>query len=152
MEKKIIANNKKAFHDFFILDKYECGIVLFGTEIKSLRLGKVNLKDSYCYIDNGEIFAKGIHISPYEKGNIFNKDPLREKKLLMHKKEIYKLFGEVTQKGLTLIPLSIYFYGKYAKLELGLCKGKKLYDKRDTEAEKSVKMQINKVLRENQKY
>lgn len=152
MEKKIIANNKKAFHDFFILDKYECGIVLYGTEIKSLRLGKVNLKDSYCYIDNGEIFAKGIHISPYEKGNIFNKDPLREKKLLMHKKEIYKLFGEVTQKGLTLIPLSIYFYGKYAKLELGLCKGKKLYDKRDTEAEKSVKMQINKVLRENQKY
>lgn len=152
MTKKIIATNKKAFHDFFILDKYECGIVLYGTEIKSLRQGKVNLKDSYCYIDDGEIFAKGIHISPYEKGNIFNKDPLREKKLLMHKKEIYKLFGEVTQKGLTLIPLSIYFYGKYAKIELGLCKGKKLYDKRDTEAEKSVKMQINKVLRENQKY
>lgn len=152
MAKKIIANNKKAFHDFFILNKYECGIVLYGTEIKSLRLGHVNLKDSYCYIDNGELFAKGIHISPYEKGNIFNKDPLREKKLLMHKKEIFKLFGDVTQKGLTLIPLSIYFSGKYAKVELGLCKGKKLYDKRATEAEKSVKMQINKVLRENQKY
>ncbi|MBR4949392.1 MAG: SsrA-binding protein SmpB [Clostridia bacterium] len=152
MTKKIIANNKKAFHDFFILEKYECGIVLYGTEIKSLRQGKVNLKDSYCYIDKGEIFAKGVHISPYEKGNIFNKDPLREKKLLMHKKEIFRLFGEVTQKGLTLIPLSIYFSGQYAKIELGLCKGKKLYDKRETEAEKTVKMQINKVLRENQKY
>jgi len=135
---KLIAQNRKAFHDYFIEEKYEAGIVLFGTEIKSLRAGTVNLKDSFCSIRDGELFALGVHISPYEKGNIFNKDPLREKKLLMHKKEILKLLGLLTRDGYTLIPLSLYFSGSRAKMELGLCKGKKLYDKRETEAKRAV--------------
>lgn len=135
---KLIAQNRKAFHDYFIEEKYEAGIVLFGTEIKSLRAGTVNLKDSFCSIRNGEIFALGVHISPYEKGNIFNKDPLREKKLLMHKREILKLLGLLTRDGYTIIPLSLYFSGSRAKMELGLCKGKKLYDKRETEAKRAV--------------
>jgi len=136
--KKIIAQNKKAYHDYFVEDRYEAGIQLFGTEVKSLRAGSVNLKDSYCYIEKGEIFATGIHISPYEKGNIFNRDPLREKKLLMHKKEIMKLLGLVGQQGLTLVPLSLYFSGSLVKVELGVCRGKKLYDKRDDDAKKQA--------------
>jgi len=135
---KIIAQNKKAWHDYFVDDKYEAGIALFGTEVKSIRNGAVNLKDSYCSIKNGELFAIGVHISPYEKGNIFNKNPLRERKLLMHKKEIIKLGSLVNQKGYTLVPLSFYFSGSNVKVEVGLCRGKKLYDKRDAEAEKQA--------------
>ena len=128
---KIIAENRKARHDYFVIEVYEAGIELFGTEVKSLRAGGVNLKDSYCDIDCGELFALGIHISPYEQGNIFNRDPLRPKKLLMHKREIIKLAGLVSREGYTLIPLSLYFKGSRVKVALGLCKGKKLYDKRD---------------------
>lgn len=135
---KLIAKNKKAYFDYFILSTYEAGIELFGTEVKSLREGKVNLKDSFCDIDNGEIFIKNMHISPYEKGNIFNRDPMRDKKLLMHKREIMTLFGKVKQDGLTLIPLSLYFSKSKVKAEIGLCKGKKLYDKRDTLAKKEA--------------
>ena len=142
--KKIIAQNKKAYHDFFIDETFETGIALYGTEVKSVRGGKVNLKDSYCRIENGEIFAYGIHISPYEQGNIFNREPLRPKKLLMHKREINRLFGTVTQKGLTLVPLSLYFSGSHVKCELGLCRGKKLYDKRDTEAKKQADRDIER--------
>lgn len=127
----IIAQNKKARHDFFVFESYEAGIELFGTEVKSLRAGSVNLKDSYCHIYKGELFASGVHISPYEQGNIFNREPMREKKLLMHKKEINKLLGTVTTQGLTLVPLSLYFKGSRVKMEIGLCKGKKLYDKRE---------------------
>jgi len=141
---KIIAQNRKAYHDYFVEDSYEAGIALFGTEIKSLRLGQVNLKDSYCYIDGGEIFAKGIHISPYEKGNIFNRDPLRDRKLLMHKREILKLKSYIQADGYTLVPLCLYFSGKNVKLEIGLCKGKKLYDKRDTEAKKQAARDIER--------
>lgn len=142
--KKIIAQNKKAYHDFFIDETFETGIALYGTEVKSVRGGKVNLKDSYCRIEDGEIFAYGIHISPYEQGNIFNREPLRPKKLLMHKREINRLFGTVTQKGLTLVPLSLYFSGSHVKCELGLCRGKKLYDKRDTEAKKQADRDIER--------
>lgn len=141
---KIIANNKKAYHDFFVDDTYEAGIALYGTEVKSLRQGGVNLKDSYCRIEDGEIFVYGMHISPYDKGNIFNRDPYREKKLLMHKKEILKLFGLVTQKGFTLVPLSLYFSGKNVKMEVGLCRGKKLYDKREAEAERQAGREIER--------
>ena len=144
---KIITTNKKAYHDYFVDDTYECGIALFGTEVKSIRQGGVNLKDSYCRIENGEIFVLGMHISPYEKGNIFNRDPYREKKLLMHKKEIMKLFGLVTQKGFALVPLSLYFSGKNVKMEIGLCRGKKLYDKRDVAAEKEANRQIEREFR-----
>ena len=135
---RIVANNKKAYHDYFVEDKYEAGIELFGTEVKSLRLGQVNLKDSYCSVDGGEMFVYGMHISPYEKGNIFNRDPLRHRKLLLHKKEILKLFGLVGREGYSIIPLSIYFKGPHAKMEIGLCKGKKLYDKRDSAAKKDA--------------
>lgn len=141
---KLISKNRKAYHDYYIEDTYEAGISLFGTEIKSLRQGNVNLKDSYCQIVKGELFAYGIHISPYEKGNIFNKDPLREKKLLMHKKEILKLFGTISKDSYTLIPLSLYFSGSLVKVELGLCKGKKLYDKREADAAKSAKREIER--------
>ena len=144
---KIITTNKKAYHDYFVDDTYECGIALFGTEVKSIRQGGVNLKDSYCRIEGGEIFVLGMHISPYEKGNIFNRDPYREKKLLMHKKEIMKLFGLVTQKGFALVPLSLYFSGKNVKMEIGLCRGKKLYDKRDVAAEKEANRQIEREFR-----
>ena len=135
---KQIAANRKAYHDYFIDDKYEAGISLVGTEVKSLRAGQVNLKDSFCSIKGGEIFANGIHISPYEKGNIFNRDPRRVRKLLMHKREILKLFSLVSQKGYTLIPLSLYFKDSKVKVEIGLCRGKKLYDKRNSEAEKQA--------------
>lgn len=149
--KKMIAQNKKAFHDYFVDERYEAGIALFGTEVKSLRKGSVNLKDSYCDVKDGEIFAHGIHISPYEHGNIFNREPLRDRKLLMHKREIMKLNGQLSQKGLTLVPLSLYFSGPYVKVELGLCRGKKLYDKRasiaeaesDREIERRMKSKIN---------
>ena len=149
---KVITTNKKAYHDYFVDDTYECGIALFGTEVKSIRQGGVNLKDSYCRIENGEIFVLGMHISPYEKGNIFNRDPYREKKLLMHKKEIMKLFGLVTQKGFALVPLSLYFSGKNVKMEIGLCRGKKLYDKRDVAAEKEANRQIEREFRGRNKY
>ena len=141
---KIIAQNKKAFHDYFIDERYEAGIALFGTEVKSLRAGAVNLKDSYCHIEGGEIFAVGMHISPYEQGNIFNRDPLREKKLLMHKREIMKLHGLVSRDGFTLVPLSLYFSGSHVKVEIGLCRGKKLYDKRDSAAKRQADRDIER--------
>ena len=133
---KIIAENRKARHDYFVEETYEAGIELFGTEVKSLRAGGVNLKDSYCEIDGGEMFALGVHISPYEQGNIFNREPLRPKKLLMHKREIMKLTGLISREGYTLVPLSLYFKGSYVKMAVGLCKGKKLYDKRDSIAKR----------------
>ncbi len=135
---KQIASNRKAYHDYFIDDRYEAGISLIGTEVKSLRAGQVNLKDAYCTIKDGEIFLNGVHISPYEQGNIFNGDPRRVRKLLMHKREILKLFSLVSQKGYTLIPLSLYFKDSKVKVEIGLCRGKKLYDKRDSEAAKQA--------------
>ena len=137
-EGKIIADNRKARHDYFVIETYEAGVELFGTEVKSLRAGTVNLKDSYCEVDGGELFALGVHISPYEQGNIFNKDPLRPKKLLMHKREIMKLAGLVSREGYTLVPLSLYFKGSYVKMAVGLCKGKKLYDKRDSAAKRDA--------------
>ena len=141
---KTVARNKKAYHDYFIIETYEAGLELYGTEVKSVREGRVNLKDSWCNIKDGEIFACGMHISPYEKGNIFNRDPMRVKKLLMHKKEIAKLFGLTKQQGYAIIPLSVYFVRGRAKLEIGLCKGKKLYDKRETEAKKSANREIER--------
>ena len=143
----MIAPNKKAYHDYFVLEKFEAGIELFGTEVKSVRGGQVNLKDAYCHIENGELFVSGMHISPYEKGNIFNREPLREKKLLMHKKEIAKLFGKVSQQGLTLVPLSVYFKGSRVKVEVGLCKGKKIYDKRDSAAERQANRDIDRAMK-----
>ncbi|MCQ2353623.1 MAG: SsrA-binding protein SmpB [Clostridia bacterium] len=131
---KQISSNRKAFHEYFVIERFEAGISLSGTEVKSIREGAVNLKDCYCGIKDGEIFVYGMHISPYEKGNIFNRDPLRVRKLLMHKREIIKLHSSVSQKGYTLIPLSLYFKDSKVKIELGLCKGKQLFDKRDTEA------------------
>ena len=151
-EIRIIAKNKKATFDYFVLNKYEAGISLYGTEIKSIRQGGVNLKDSYCEIDGGEMFVLGMHISPYEKGSYFNKDPLRPKKLLMHKREIMTLLGKVKQEGLTLVPLSLYFKGSKAKLEIGLCKGKKLYDKRDSIARKESDRVIERQLKERNAY
>lgn len=146
-EIKVIAQNKKAAHDYFVLETYEAGIELYGTEVKSIRQGKVNLKDSWCSIDNGELFACGMHISPYEQGNIFNRDPLRKKRLLMHKREINRLFGKVKQEGLTLVPLTVYFLKGRAKLEVGLCKGKKNYDKRESAAQRDAKRDIERHLR-----
>ena len=145
---KIIAQNKKAWHDYFVDEKYEAGIALFGTEVKSIRAGQVNLKDSYCSVKNGELFVLGMHVSPYEKGNIFNREPRRERKLLMHKREIMKINGMLTQKGYTLVPLSLYFSGKNVKVELGLCRGKKLYDKRDSIAAKEVHREIDRKMKE----
>ena len=149
---KIVAQNKKAWHDYFVDERYEAGIALFGTEVKSIRNGAVNLKDAYCSFKNGELFALGIHVSPYEKGNIFNKEPRRDRKLLMHKREIMKLCGLVSQKGYTLIPLSLYFSGKNVKVELGLCRGKKLYDKRDSLAEKQTNREIDRRMKEQSHY
>ena len=137
--KKIVAQNKKARRDYFVEDSFEAGIELFGTEVKSIRAGRINFTDSYCYVDKNELFVTGFYISPYEKGNIFNKDPLRLKRLLMHKKEIIKMYYFVSKDGYTLVPLCVYFSGSRVKLEIGLCKGKKLYDKRDDAAEKSRK-------------
>ena len=145
---KTIANNKKAYHDYFILEKYEAGVELAGTEVKSLRQGRCNLKDSWCSIVKGELFVNGMHISPYDHGNIWSKDPMRVRKLLMHKREINKLFGTLQQQGLSLIPLSAYFKGSMVKLELGLCKGKKLYDKREDAARKSAKRDIDRAMKE----
>ena len=135
-QEKLIANNKKAYHDFFILDTYEAGIALHGTEVKSLRMGKCSIKESFIRIENGEVFIYGMHVSPYEKGNIFNKDPLRVKKLLLHKSEINKLLGKIKEKGMSVVPLKVYFKGSLVKVEIGLAKGKKLYDKRDDIAKK----------------
>ena len=145
---KTIADNRKARHDYFVLETFECGIELVGTEVKSIRRGGVNLKDSWCSIDEGEMFVKGMHISPYEQGNIFNRDPMRVRRLLLHKREILRLFGQVEEQGLTLIPLSIYFKGSRVKMALGLCKGKKLHDKRDDMAERAAKRDIDRALKE----
>lgn len=145
---KTIAQNKKAYHDYFILESYEAGIELCGTEVKALREGRVNLKDSWCNIVDGEIFVNGMHISPYEQGNIFNRDPLRVRKLLMHKREIMKLFGTLQQQGLSLIPISLYFKGSKVKMQVGLCKGKKLYDKRAAMAERDAKRNIERAAKE----
>lgn len=145
---KIIAQNKKAWHDYFVDEKYEAGIALFGTEVKSIRAGAVNLKDSYCTVKDGELYAVGIHISPYEHGNIFNREPMRDRKLLMHKKEILKLGGRTQQKGLTLIPLSLYFSGSHVKVEVGVCRGKKLYDKRDSAAKAESDREIERRMKD----
>ncbi len=133
---KLIANNKKAYHEYFILETYEAGLALHGTEVKSLRMGKGSIKESFIRIENGEVFVYGMHISPYEKGNIFNKDPLRVKKLLLHKSEINKMVGKMKEKGMAIVPLKIYFKDSLVKMEIGVAKGKKLYDKRDTIAKK----------------
>lgn len=145
---RTIADNRKARHDYFVIETYEAGLELFGTEVKSLRQGGVNLKDSYCEIDKGELFALGMHISPYEQGNIFNRDPLRPKKLLMHKKEIMKLTGLVSREGYTLIPLSLYFKGSRVKMALGLCKGKKNYDKREDIARRDADREIERRMKD----
>ncbi|MBO5230558.1 MAG: SsrA-binding protein SmpB [Clostridia bacterium] len=144
---KIIAQNKKAYHDYFVLEKLEAGIELFGTEVKSIRQGKINLKDSWCFVKDGEMFVNGMHISPYEQGNIFNRDPLRTKRLLLHKKEIRRFYAQVKQEGLAIVPLSVYFKMGRAKVEIGLCKGKKLYDKREVAAKKSAQRDIERNLR-----
>ena len=149
---RVIAQNKKAYHEYFVEEKYEAGISLFGTEVKSIRAGAVNLKDSYCSFKNGELYVLGMHISPYEKGNIFNREPLRERKLLMHRRELNKLFGVVSQKGLTLVPLSLYFSGKNVKVEVGLCRGKKLYDKRDVAADKAASREMDRRMKEQSRY
>lgn len=146
--KRNIAQNKKAYHDFFIEETIECGIELFGTEVKSLREGRVNLKDSYCNVVKGEVFVNGMHISPYEKGNIFNKDPMRVRKLLLHRREINRLIGLVQQQGYTLVPTSLYFLGSKVKLEMALAKGKKLYDKRDDAAKRDAKRDMDRVMKE----
>ena len=141
---KQAAANRKAFHDYFVLDRYEAGIELFGTEVKSIRAGTLNLKDAFCTVKNGELFVRGMHISPYEKGNIFNRDPDRPRRLLMHKREILKLGGKAAQEGLALIPLSVYFRDGRVKVEVGLCKGKKLYDKRDADAKRQADRDIDR--------
>ena len=145
---KDIAKNRNAYHNYFVLETYEAGIELAGTEVKSLRAGGANLKDSYCYIKNGEIFVHGMHISPYEKGNIFNRDPVRDRKLLMHKREINKLNAIVMQQGISLIPLSLYFKNSRVKVEVGQCKGKKLYDKRETAAQRDAQRDMDRVIKE----
>ena len=143
-EKKLIANNKKAYHDYFILEKYEAGIVLHGTEVKSLRMGKCSIKEAFIRVENGEMFIYGMHISPYEKGNIFNKDPLRVKKLLLHRKEIDKIFGKMKEQGITVVPLQVYFSGSLVNVEIGLAKGKNLYDKRADIAKKDHKREAQR--------
>ena len=145
---KTIAQNKKARHDYFVEESYEAGIELCGTEVKSIRQGRVNLKDSWCSVDKGELFVNGMHISPFEQGNIFNRDPMRARKLLMHKKEINRLFGIVKQTGYSLIPLSLYFKGSRVKMQIGLCKGKKLYDKREDMAKRAAKRDMERAVKE----
>ena len=145
---RVVAQNKKAWHDYYVQEAFEAGIELFGTEVKSIRMGRVNLKDAWCDISEGELLVRGMHVSPYEKGNIFNKDPVRERRLLMHKHEIMRLFGLVKQEGLTLIPLQVYFKGPLVKIELGLCKGKKLYDKRDDLAKRDASREIDRAIKE----
>ena len=142
--KKLIANNKKVYHDYFLLEKYEAGISLAGTEVKSLRMGKGSIKESFIRIENGEIILYGMHITPYEKGNIFNKDPLRVRKLLLHKKEILKIFGKMKEQGITLVPLQVYFKGSLVKVEIGLARGKKLYDKRQDIAKKDQRREAER--------
>ena len=141
---KLVANNKKAYHDYFIDEKYEAGLVLHGTEVKSLRLGKCSVKEAFVRIENSEVWIYGMHISPYEKGNIFNRDPLRPKKLLMHKDEIRKLTGKISEKGFTIVPLQVYFKDGRAKIEIGLARGKKLYDKRQDIAKKDQRREMEK--------
>ncbi len=141
---KLIANNKKAYHDYFIDDKYETGIELFGTEVKSIRMGKCSIKEAFVRIQNGEVYIYGMHVNPYEKGNIFNKDPLRPRKLLMHKAEIHKLAGKIAEKGFTLVPLQVYFKGSLVKVEIGLARGKKLYDKREDIAKKDQRRELER--------
>lgn len=148
---KLIANNKKAFHDYFIEDTYEAGIALAGTEVKSLRSGKCSIKEAFVRVENGEVYVYGMHITPYEKGNIFNKDPLRDRKLLLTKRELNKLFCKVKQDGYSLVPISLYFKNSYVKLELGLGKGKKLYDKRQDIAKKDAERRMQKAMRTNEK-
>ena len=145
--KKMLAENRAARHEYFVLETFEAGIELFGTEVKSIRAGKVNLKESFARVDEGELFVYGMHVSPYEQGNIFNRDPLRPKKLLMHKREIMRLLGQVSREGLTLIPLSLYLSGSRVKLALGLCKGKKLYDKRDDAAKRDADRAIDRAMK-----
>ena len=145
---KIAAQNRKAYHDYFVEDKYEAGIELCGTEVKSIRAGSMNLKDSYCTVKDGELFVHSMHISPYEHGNIFNRDPDRDRRLLMHKREIRKLGERVAQDGVALVPLSLYFKDSRVKVELGLCKGKKLYDKRDSDAERNAKRDMDRAMKE----
>ena len=141
---KLVANNKKAYHDYFIDDKYETGIELYGTEAKSIRMGKCSIKEAFVRIENGQVYIYGMHISPYEKGNIFNKDPLRQRKLLMHRREIDKLLSKIKEKGFTLVPLQVYFKGSLVKVEIGLARGKKLYDKRDDIAKKDAKREMER--------
>ncbi len=145
---RTIAQNKKAFHEYFVEESMEAGIELCGTEVKSLRKGAVNLKDAWCAVDEGELFVNGMHISPYEQGNIFNRDPLRPRRLLMHKREIMRLFGVMKQQGYTLIPLSLYFKGSRVKVQLGLCRGKKLYDKREDAARRDMRREADRALKE----
>ena len=141
---KLVANNKKAFHDYFIDDKYETGIELYGTEVKSIRMGKCSIKEAFVRIENGQVFVYGMHISPYEKGNIFNRDPLRQRKLLMHRKEIDRLVSKIKEKGFTLVPLQVYLKGSLVKVEIGLARGKKLYDKREDLAKKDARREIER--------
>ena len=145
---KPIAQNRQAYHDYFVLEKFEAGIELAGTEVKSVRMGRVNLKDSFCSVDGGQLLVKGMHISPYEQGNIFNRDPRRVRRLLIHKSEIRRLFDKVRQEGLTLVPLKLYFKGSRVKMELGLCKGKKLYDKRDDMAKRQSQRDIERAMKD----
>lgn len=149
---KIVAKNPKAYHDYFIEEKYEAGIALAGTEVKSIRLGNVNLKDSYCIAKDGQLTVHGMHISPYEQGNIFNKDPRRPRKLLMHKREILRLYQKVKQDGYALVPLSLYFKDSRAKLEIGLAKGKKLYDKRESAAIRDAKREMDRTMKDRGRY
>lgn len=149
---KLIASNRKAYHDYFVEDKYEAGIELCGTEVKSIRMGNVNLKDAFCIIKDGQMVVHGMHVSPYEKGNIFNRDPLRPRRLLMHKREILRLFAKVKQDGYALVPLSVYFKGPRIKLEVGLCKGKKLYDKRDAAAARDAKWEMDRARKDRSRY
>ena len=144
---KIIAKNQKAFHEYFVEERFEAGIELFGTEVKSIRLGTLNLKDAWCQVKDGELWLRQMHISPYEQGNIFNKDPMRPRRLLMHKREIMRLFGRVKQDGYALIPLSVYFRGSLVKVEVALARGKKLYDKREDAAKKDAKRQIDRAMK-----
>lgn len=145
---KVAAHNRKAFHDYYVLERFEAGIELSGTEVKSVRAGTLNLKDSYCTIKDGEIFVRSMHVSPYEKGNIFNRDPLRPRRLLMHKREIMKLSAKINQEGLTIVPLSVYFRDSRVKIELGLCQGKKLHDKRESEAARGAVREMERAIKE----
>ena len=144
---KQVAKNRKAYHEFFVLEKFEAGVELFGTEVKSVRAGTINLKDAFCTVKDGELFVRGLHISPYEKGNIFNRDPMRPKRLLMHKREIRRLYSQIKQDGLALIPLSVYFKDSRVKVEIGLCKGKKLHDKRESEASRDANREMDRTIK-----